>query len=134
MMAGWIAFISGTINRAIFAVLNSLLLDYPTDLKSCREYALIKACVLCFLLGHLFHLTWLNHLLLHAHIPGKLLDFLYQLPSVCTCCLFSICGDLLSLQVWVDERHLTLPAPTFSRRHKGIYILIIRLFLLWRKA
>ena len=32
-----------------FAVLDSLLLEIPTDLKSCREYASVKAC--CSLLG-----------------------------------------------------------------------------------
>ena len=32
------------VNWAICAVLNSLLLEISTDLKSCGEYALIKAC------------------------------------------------------------------------------------------
>ena len=34
----------GVIEWAIFAVINSFLLQVPTDLKPCREYALIKDC------------------------------------------------------------------------------------------
>ena len=30
--------------RAIFAVISSFLLQIPTDLKSCGEYAFVKAC------------------------------------------------------------------------------------------
>ena len=32
------------VHLAICAVLNSLLLEIPTDLKSCSEYAFVKAC------------------------------------------------------------------------------------------
>ena len=45
------------INWAIFALLNSLWLEIPTDLKSCGEYAFITAC---FCIGLLtWKLSWM---------------------------------------------------------------------------
>ena len=34
------------VNGVILAALNSLLLEIPADLKSCGEYALVKACLI----------------------------------------------------------------------------------------